>query len=210
MDYPCRNFKHGITEILMTKKRIAIFASGSGTNAEAIMSHFKNDTNIEVSLVLANKPNAYVLKRAEKFGVENQVFNRQDFYESTTTLDLLQSRKIDYIILAGFLWLVPKNLILSFREKIINIHPSLIPNHCGKGMYGDKVHQSVINSGDSESGITIHLVDEIYDNGRVLRQEKVAVTATDSPDSLATKIHELEHAYFPQTIEDYILEESSK
>ncbi|MFY0626463.1 MAG: phosphoribosylglycinamide formyltransferase [Reichenbachiella sp.] len=189
----------------MNKKRLAILASGSGTNAEAIMKYFENSDLIEVALVLSNKSDAYVLTRAEKFNVKSKFFDRRELYDSTSILDLLESNDIDYIILAGFLWLIPKNLIAAYKDRIINIHPALLPNYGGKGMYGDKVHQAVIANDEKQSGITIHLVDEIYDNGRILNQKTVEIKSSDTPEILASKIHELEHQFFPSTIEEYIV-----
>ncbi|PIB37231.1 phosphoribosylglycinamide formyltransferase [Reichenbachiella sp. 5M10] len=189
----------------MSKVKIAIFASGSGTNAEQIATHFADSDQVEVDMILSNKPQAYVLERAKKFDIPTHVFSREAFYQSEGVLELLRAREVDFIVLAGFLWLVPSYLIDAYREKIINIHPALLPSYGGKGMYGDKVHQAVVANQEAESGITIHLVDEVYDNGRVLRQEKVALEAGESPESLAQKIHRLEYQYFPQTIEGFVL-----
>ncbi len=189
----------------MAKKKIAIFASGSGTNAEALVRYFENRADVEISLILANKPDAYVLTRAENLGIPSSVFNRTEFREGIV-LERLVDQQIDFVVLAGFLWLVPSEMIARFENKIINIHPSLLPKYGGKGMYGARVHEAVIASDDTQSGITIHLVDEIYDNGRILCQEKVQVAPDDTPDSLAQKIHKLEHIYFPQTVEKYIRE----
>ncbi|WP_073123959.1 phosphoribosylglycinamide formyltransferase [Reichenbachiella agariperforans] len=190
----------------MGKIKIAIFASGSGSNAEQITNYFSGHDQIEVVLILSNKPTAYVLERAAKLGVPSQVFDRPTFYQSENVLDSLRTHEVDYIVLAGFLWLVPQYLIEAYREKMINIHPALLPKYGGKGMYGDRVHRAVIADQETESGITIHLVDEVYDNGRILCQERVSLVADDTPDSLAEKIHELEYAYFPKAIESYLLE----
>ncbi|MBU2915580.1 phosphoribosylglycinamide formyltransferase [Reichenbachiella agariperforans] len=190
----------------MGKIKIAIFASGSGSNAEQITNYFSGHDLIEVVLILSNKPTAYVLERAAKLGVPSQVFDRPTFYQSENVLDSLRTHEVDYIVLAGFLWLVPQYLIEAYREKMINIHPALLPKYGGKGMYGDRVHRAVIADQETESGITIHLVDEVYDNGRILCQERVSLVADDTPDSLAEKIHELEYAYFPKAIESYLLE----
>lgn len=190
----------------MGKIKIAIFASGSGSNAEQITNYFSGHDQIEVVLILSNKPTAYVLERAAKLGVPSQVFDRPTFYQSENVLDSLRTHEVDYIVLAGFLWLVPQYLIEAYREKMINIHPALLPKYGGKGMYGDRVHRAVIADQETESGITIHLVDEVYDNGRILCQERVSLVADDTPDSLAAKIHELEYAYFPKAIESYLLE----
>ncbi|MEO9851948.1 MAG: phosphoribosylglycinamide formyltransferase [Reichenbachiella sp.] len=186
-------------------KRLAIFASGSGSNAEQIINHFHNRSlQVCVDLILTNRPNAYVLQRAEKLGVESYVFNRASFYDSDAIINLLNERHIDLIVLAGFLWLVPKNLIAAFPNKIINIHPALLPKYGGKGMYGQHVHQAVVANKEIETGITIHLVDEIYDNGAILRQEKCEVQLSDTADTVAEKIHKLEYKYFAETIEEYL------
>ena len=190
----------------MGKKNIAIFASGSGSNAEALVNYFAHHADIEVVLILSNRPNAYVLTRAQKLSINSQVFNRSQFLKGEV-LETLVERGIDYIVLAGFLWLVPKDLILAYRNKIINIHPSLLPKYGGKGMYGNHVHQAVLDAEEPNSGITIHLVDEIYDNGRILCQKKLNVDRTDTAEKLAQKIHKLEHEFFPKTVEEYILQD---
>ena len=183
---------------------MAIFASGSGTNAEAIVQYFSAKAEINVELILTNNPEAFVLNRAKNLMIPSMVFDRPQF-KNGKVLEVLNNHEIDYIVLAGFLWLVPREMIASFENKIINIHPSLLPKYGGKGMYGSRVHQAVIDAGDQESGITIHLVDEIYDNGKILCQESILIQDDDDPDSLATKIHELEYKFFPKTIENYIL-----
>ncbi|MGL1885284.1 MAG: phosphoribosylglycinamide formyltransferase [Reichenbachiella sp.] len=189
----------------MGKKKIAILASGSGTNAEQIVKHFAGHDEVEVSLILSNKKNAFVLERAKNLGVASGVFDRSQFYESEKVLDDLKKLGIEYIVLAGFLWLVPLYLIKGYSGKIINIHPALLPKYGGKGMYGSKVHEAVVANQEKESGITIHLVDEIYDNGEVLCQEKIEVTEEDTADAVAAKIHLKEYEYFPKTIEEWIL-----
>ncbi len=190
----------------MRKKRIAIFASGSGTNAERIMSHFKDHEAGEVTLVLSNKPDARVLVRAAGFEVNTHVFDRDAFNNTSQIPDLLLSLEIDLIVLAGFLWLIPSGLIRAYPERIINIHPALLPKYGGKGMYGNHVHKAVIDSGDVESGISIHYVNEVYDDGRIIQQERCKVKPGDSPDSLAQRIHTLEHHYYPQVIEKLLQE----
>lgn len=183
------------------KKRIAIFASGSGTNAEAIMKHFTGHENVEVVLILSNKPDAYVLERAKKFGVPTHVFNRSTFKNTNEIVDLLQSQNISLVVLAGFLWLIPEQLIQAFPNQIINIHPALLPKYGGKGMYGMNVHNAVKEAGETETGITIHYVNEQYDEGQIIHQAKCQVTPEDSPEDIAQKIHLLEHEYFPKVIE---------
>jgi phosphoribosylglycinamide formyltransferase-1 len=186
-------------------KRLAIFASGSGTNAEKIMQFFKDHSSGMVSLVLSNKKDAKVLERAARFGVPIRVFDRHEFYETDRILELLLNMKIDLIILAGFLWLVPENLIEAFPNRIINIHPALLPKYGGKGMYGARVHEAVIEAGDEESGITIHYVNPRYDEGKIIFQVKCKVEPEDDADSLAMKIHQLEYDYFPKVIENLII-----
>lgn len=186
-------------------KRIAIFASGSGTNAEKIMQFFKDHPGARVGLVLSNKKDARVLERAARFDVPTRVFDRHEFYETDSILDLLKEKNIDLIVLAGFLWLIPENLIEFFPDRIINIHPALLPKYGGKGMYGARVHEAVIAAGDKESGITIHYVNPRYDEGKIIFQAKCKVEPGDDPDSLASKIHQLEYEYFPKVIENLIL-----
>ena len=185
----------------MRKKRIAVFASGFGTNAERIMSHFRAHEFGDISIVLSNKPDAMVLEVAARFNVSTHVFDRDTFYNSKEIRDLLQGLGISLIVLAGFLWLIPADLIRAFPERIINIHPALLPKYGGKGMYGKRVHEAVIASGDKESGISIHYVNEIYDEGRIILQEKCPVKPDDSPESLAERIHQLEYQYYTSVIE---------
>lgn len=184
--------------------RIIIFASGSGTNAQNIITYFANNSNIKVVQVLSNKKNAKVLERAAKLNISTLVFNREDFYNSEVLLNYLK-QTADYIILAGFLWKVPENLIKSFPNKIINIHPALLPKYGGKGMYGMHVHNAVVENKEAESGITIHYVNENYDEGATIFQAKVAILPTDTPQQVAQKIHELEYKHFPKVIEQVVL-----
>lgn len=184
------------------KKRIAIFASGSGSNAQKIMEHFKYSSLAEVTLVLSNNPDAYVLQRADNFEIPSHVFDRTAFYQTDEVVGILKRLDVDLIVLAGFLWLVPENLLKAFPNKIINIHPSLLPKHGGKGMYGDKVHQAVLAAGDEEHGITIHFVNEHFDQGEVIHQAKFKVEPEDSIEILKFKGQQLEHQYFPKVIEN--------
>lgn len=189
----------------MSKKfRIAVFASGSGTNAERIFQHFENHNSIEVALLLSNNAEAYVLKRAAKANVPSKFFSRQEFREGIV-LQWLQEAEITHIVLAGFLWLVPTELISRYPNRIVNIHPALLPKHGGKGMYGSKVHEAVKLAEEKETGISIHLVNEKYDEGRILFQTSVAISSTDTPDEIATKVHQLEYAHYPEVIEKWIL-----
>ena len=186
-------------------KNIAIFASGSGTNAQKIMEHFENRNDVKVRLVLVNNPEAGVIQRAEKFNVPVVKFNRQQFSKSNDVVDILTNYQIDLVVLAGFLWLVPSQMVKAFPNKIVNIHPALLPNYGGKGMYGDNVHKAVIAAQETESGITIHYVNEHYDEGAIIAQYTCEINSGDTSDDLAAKIHKLEHRYFPQVIEDVIL-----
>jgi phosphoribosylglycinamide formyltransferase-1 len=186
-------------------RNIAIFASGSGTNAENIIRYFSNKNSAKVSLVLSNKRQAMVLKRAEAHNITSIFFDQNDFYVSGKVLELLEKYEIDFIVLAGFLWLVPAKIIEKYRGRIINIHPALLPSYGGKGMYGDAVHRSVIANSDPESGITIHFVNDRYDEGDIIFQARCKVDPDDTPESLAHKVHALEYAHFPQVIEKLIL-----
>ena len=184
---------------------IAIFASGSGTNAEAIMEHFAASTTARVALLLSNRADAFALKRAERFGVPTAVFSREEFRDPEGAVArLLKEHHIEFIVLAGFLWLVPDYLTARYAGRIVNIHPALLPKFGGKGMYGHHVHEAVLAAGETQSGITIHLVNERYDSGDILFQATVPVSPDDTPDSLADKIHTLEHRHFPTVIEQTI------
>ena len=188
----------------MNKRKIAIFASGSGTNAQRIIEYFSGNPQITVSLVLSNKPDAYVLERAKILNVPSVVFNRHSFYETDEITGLLKKDGIDLIVLAGFLWLIPLNLIRAYPGRIINIHPALLPKYGGKGMYGARVHEAVIQSGDKESGISIHYVNEKYDEGSIIFQAKCEVLQDDTPDSLAHRVHQLEYKHYPEVIEKVV------
>ena len=183
----------------MDLKKIAIFASGSGTNAQKIIKYFADNKAITIDSLWSNNPDAYALKRAAAMGIETYVFNRLQLYDTPEVRQILHKRGIDLIVLAGFLWLVPETLINDFT--IINIHPALLPKYGGKGMYGMKVHRAVVNSGDKETGISIHYVDNIYDNGKLIFQAKCPVYADDTPEQVAEKVHQLEYEYFPVIIE---------
>ena len=185
-------------------KKIAIFASGSGTNAENIFKYFQLHSFTRVSLIFTNNGNAGVIKRAENFNIPVIVFNRADFYQSNKVLNILKTENVDLIVLAGFLWLIPENIIADFKQRIVNIHPALLPKYGGKGMYGNYVHCKVIEMGERESGITIHYVNEKYDDGNIVFQTKCKVTQLDTPESLARKIHELEYLWYPKIIEQII------
>ena len=185
-------------------KNIAIFASGEGTNAQNIIDHFKSSTAVKVALVLSNKSSANVLKRAEREHIPTLIIDRHAFYESDQIIKSLRSANIDLIVLGGFLWMIPENLIKAFPNKIMNIHPALLPKFGGKGMYGMYVHKAVVEAKEKESGISIHYVNEQYDEGKIISQHRCIVSDMDTPDTLAAKIHELENEHFPKTIEKII------
>jgi phosphoribosylglycinamide formyltransferase 1 len=188
----------------MKEQRIAIFASGSGTNAQNIFEYFSENENVVVDSMWSNNPDAFALERAKKFDIKTFVFTKNEFRNTSFVVEELQKRKVDLIVLAGFLWLIPMNLIQNFR--IINIHPALLPKYGGKGMYGIKVHQAVVENKDIESGISIHFVNEKYDEGEIIFQAKCPVLPTDSADDVANKVHKLEYKYFPEVIEKVLLE----
>ncbi|MBL4658169.1 MAG: phosphoribosylglycinamide formyltransferase [Flavobacteriales bacterium] len=183
---------------------ICIFASGNGSNAEAIIAYFSSDPDIQVELIISSSPDAYVLERAKSHKIPSIVLGKVPFKESTLLLDELQKHRIDLIVLAGFMWLVPSYLVEAYPDKILNIHPALLPKYGGKGMYGSHVHEAVIAAKEPESGITIHFVNEKYDDGAIITQEKCTVSESDTPDSLAEKIHQLEHQHFPRVISEVI------
>lgn len=186
----------------MKIRRIAVFASGSGTNAQNIIQYFSEKEDVIVDSVWSNNPEAFVLERAANFGIEGIVFTRDDFRNSDTIVNTLKKRNVDLIVLAGFLWLVPQTLIAGFP--IINIHPALLPKYGGKGMYGMNVHKAVVENGERESGITIHYVNERYDDGAIIFQAKCEILPSDSPEDVANKVHQLEYEYFPSIIEQVL------
>ena len=186
--------------------RIVIFASGNGTNAQNIMEYFQDHPKISVHLIMSNNADAYVLTRARKFHIPTLAFSRQELYQSSHILDILSVQEIDYIVLAGFLWLIPTYILKTYPNRIVNIHPALLPGYGGKGMYGMRVHEAVIAAGERESGISIHYVNENYDEGEIIFQAKCPVVPGDTPETLANRIHQLEHKHYPEVIEQVILE----
>ncbi len=180
--------------------RIAIFASGHGSNAQRIAEYFEGSGFAMVALILSNNENAYVLKRAANLGIPFKTFDRKLFYQSDEVLRWCRDASIDLVVLAGFLWLMPEYFVKAYPMRILNIHPALLPKYGGKGMYGDRVHSAVINAGEKMSGITIHFVDERYDNGLIVFQATCDVDKEDTPEMLAHKIQRLEHQYFPSVI----------
>lgn len=190
-------------------KHIAIFASGSGSNAEQIAAYFAHRDDVTIPLILTNNPKAGVIDRARRgFGHNRHIpvllFDRTTFYETTQISDLLQRQAIDLIVLAGFMWLIPSALVRAFPGRIINIHPALLPKFGGKGMYGHHVHEAVVAAGETETGITIHFVNEHYDEGQPIFQATCPVLPTDSPGDVAQKIHTLEYAHYPRIVDEVL------
>ena len=185
-------------------KNIVIFASGAGTNAENIIRYFSNEKKAKVVLVLSNKPQAKVLERAAALGVDVFFFDRRQFYETEEVLFILQRRNTDLIVLAGFLWLVPARIIEEYKGRIVNIHPALLPGFGGRGMFGERVHKAVLDARSTESGITIHYVNEHYDSGDIIFQARCPVLPGDDVDSLAARVHALEYEHYPAVISGII------
>lgn len=188
-------------------KNIAIFASGNGSNAESLTKYFNNGNTANVKLIVCNNKNALVLERAKNLNIEALIMPKEHLCSENPVelLEILESRKIDYIILAGYLLKIPLALINKYTHKIINIHPALLPKYGGKGMYGMNIHKAVVEAKEKETGITIHLIDEIYDNGEVIFQTSCSVEPDDTPEIVAKKISLLEQTYFPKVVEEYIL-----
>jgi phosphoribosylglycinamide formyltransferase-1 len=186
------------------KKRIAIFASGSGSNAQKIMEHFKKHVEAEVVIVLTNNPEAYVLQRADNFEIPSHIFDKAEFYKTNSVVDLLKNLQIDLIVLAGFMWLIPQNLLKAFPNKIINIHPALLPKFGGKGMYGDRVHHAVMDAKEEESGITIHFIDENFDEGEIIHQSRFRIEAGDDLEMIKFKGQQMEHLHYPKVVEQLL------
>lgn len=190
---------------VVSPTRIAIFASGAGTNAEKIIAHLNHHSSIQVSLVVCNKPGAGVLSIASANGIPTLLIERDHFFRGDTYLPELSAHGINFIVLAGFLWKIPEALIAAYPDRIINIHPALLPKYGGKGMYGMKVHEAVIAAGEKESGITIHYVNEHFDEGELIFQSRCTIDENETAESLAQKIHLLEHTHFPEVVEKLVL-----
>jgi len=198
-----------------TSISVAIFASGAGSNAEKIIEHTLHPLNsgtgnFRVDLIVCNKPGAGVLQIAAKYNIATLLIDKERFSTGDGYVAPLKDRGIQFIVLAGFLWKIPVSLIQAYPGMIINIHPALLPKYGGKGMYGDKVHEAVIASGDKESGITIHYVDELYDHGNIIFQSSCSVDENDTPEMLAQKIHMLEHRHYPEVIEGLLQMQNSR
>ena len=184
-------------------KRIALLASGAGSNAENIIRYFSNSSELEFPFIISNRPDAGVHERAEKLRIPSYVFKKIEF-ENGEALKFLQNHAIDFIVLAGFLLKIPDNLLKAYPDRIINIHPALLPKFGGKGMYGSHVHEAVVAAGEKESGITIHYVNENYDEGQIIFQARCPILPCDSPEEVATKVHTLEYEHFPRVIGEIV------
>ena len=191
-------------------KKIVLFASGSGTNAANIIKYFQHSNKAEIVLVLTNKKNAGVIGRVQNLGVDTFVFTRKELYESGEVLERLRIIQPDLIVLAGFLWMFPPIILQEFQDKVVNIHPALLPKYGGKGMYGMNVHQAVVDQKETESGISIHFVNEVYDEGKLIFQKSVPITPEDTPEAVAEKIHALEYEHFPKVIEQLLFPDSDE
>ena len=185
--------------------QIALFSSGNGTNAENIIKYFKKSRDINVAMVVSNNQNAFVHQRAKLLNIPSYTFSKKEITDGNAVLSLLHEKQIEYIILAGFLLKIPNTILNQFPNRIINIHPSLLPKYGGKGMYGDNVHKKVIAEQDTQSGITIHYVNEKYDDGEIIFQTKCTIQPNDTYKDVAQKVHKLEYAHFPRIIEEVIL-----
>ena len=185
-------------------KNIAIFASGTGSNATKIVEHFSEHPTIKVALIISNKTTAKVLDMAKSKGIPTLIINRTDFYQTENILTDLANHQIDFIALAGFLWLIPPYLIKAFPNKMVNIHPALLPKYGGKGMYGQHVHKAVRANNEQTSGITLHYVNEHYDEGNIIFQASCPIATTDSPTDIAQHVLKLEHYYFPRVLESLL------
>ena len=184
-------------------KKLSIFVSGNGTNLQRIAEYFADNKDIEIVNVVCNNPKAYSIERAKKLGIPLRMITKQDF-NSEAFVKEMQSLGIDLIVLAGFLWKLPENLVKAFPKKIVNIHPALLPKYGSKGFYGEHVHEAVVAAKEAQSGITVHYVNELYDSGEIILQARVSLDENETPDSLAAKIHQLEQAYFPVAIEQVL------
>jgi phosphoribosylglycinamide formyltransferase-1 len=185
--------------------KIAIFASGSGTNAQRLAEYFKEKQTAEIVLILSNKPDAYVLTRAKNLGIPTRIFTKHEYLDTDILVNEIKTSKADLIVLAGFLWKIPENILKAYPNKIINIHPALLPKYGGKGMYGHHVHEAVIAAKEKVSGITIHFVNEQYDEGKIIRQASCRIEDDDTPNKLAEKIHLLEYEHFPLAVEEVLI-----
>ena len=193
--------KYYISNIIM--KHIAVFASGEGTNTQHLINYFSGSST-KILLILCNNPQANVLKRAKDNNIPSLLIDRESFYHGDIVLKRLLNDKIDLIVCAGFLWKIPDNILQAFPDRIVNIHPALLPKFGGKGMFGKNVHKAVIEAGEKETGITIHYLNEHYDEGKIIMQKNCTISPNETPESLAEKVHKLEHEWFPKVIEELL------
>lgn len=191
-------------------KNIVLFASGSGSNVENIANYFRDNERVRISGVLCNKTNAGVIERCHRLKIPLYCFNREAFNEESGLLALLKGLNPDLLVLAGFLWKIPEGFVREYPDQIINIHPALLPKYGGKGMYGSHVHQAVSQAGDTVTGITIHWVNAAYDEGNIIRQERVNIKAGEDPGRIAAKVHELEYAFYPEVIAELLFSDGRK
>jgi phosphoribosylglycinamide formyltransferase-1 len=205
MENKTLNIEHRTSNI-----RLAIFASGAGSNAQKLIDYFKDSSLATVALIVCNKPGAGVLSIAAREGIPSLLIEKEKFFHGNAYLQELKEAGIDFIVLAGFLWKIPQVLIAAYPRRIVNIHPALLPKFGGKGMYGQYVHEAVLQAGEVESGITIHYVDEHYDNGDVIFQTACPVLEGDTPESIARRIHQLEHLHYPRVVEEVLIPLSPK
>jgi phosphoribosylglycinamide formyltransferase-1 len=205
MEHKTLNIEHRTSNI-----RLAIFASGAGSNAQKLIDYFKDSSLATVALIVCNKPGAGVLSIAAREGIPSLLIEKEKFFHGNAYLQELKEAGIDFIVLAGFLWKIPQVLIAAYPRRIVNIHPALLPKFGGKGMYGQYVHEAVLQAGEVESGITIHYVDEHYDNGDVIFQTACPVLEGDTPESIARRIHQLEHLHYPRVVEEVLIPLSPK
>jgi phosphoribosylglycinamide formyltransferase-1 len=189
----------------MKTKRMVVFASGNGTNFHNIALYFVDKKHIQIALLIGNKSDAFVFERAKEWHIPSLLIDRESFYQTNKILNVLKEINPDLIVLSGFLWLIPENIIKAFSQKIINIHPALLPKYGGKGMYGMHVHRAVANNKEKETGISIHYVNKEYDKGDLILQAKCKLTPKDTPEIIAEKVHQLEYTYFPATIEKLLM-----
>ncbi len=188
-------------------KRLSIFVSGNGTNLQRIAEYFSDNKDVEIVNVVCNNPKAYSIERAKNLGIPLRMITRQDF-NSEAFIKELQNLDIDLIVLAGFLWKLPENLVKAFPKRIVNIHPALLPKYGGKGFYGEHVHEAVVAAKEAQSGITVHYVNELYDSGEIILQARISLDENETPHTLAAKIHQLEQAYFPVAIEQVLFSDA--
>ena len=188
-------------------KRLSIFVSGNGTNLQRIAEYFADNKDVEIVNVVCNNPKAYSIERAKNLGIPLRMITKEEFKSEAFIKELLDLH-VDLIVLAGFLWKIPENLVKAFPKKIVNIHPALLPKYGGKGFYGEHVHEAVVAAKEAQSGITVHYVNELYDSGEIILQARVSLDENETPDSLAAKIHQLEQAYFPVAIEQVLFSDA--